>query len=109
MTQLEVYQAMRKMHNRSAIVVRNGRRMYAVGGTYYLCVTQFIGAITKGMNPVQKAMHITQMTSDARKIGANVWFWGMVAFPSLDKDMTKGMAERSKFIDDLIKIAEDEK
>lgn len=32
MTQLEVYQAMRKMHGRSAIVFRGGRRVYTVEG-----------------------------------------------------------------------------
>ena len=47
MTQLEVYQAMRKMLNRSAIVVRNGKRMYTIDGVKYACVTSFLSDVIK--------------------------------------------------------------
>lgn len=107
MTQLEIYKDMRKMLNRSAIVFRGGRRVYTVDGMKYPCVKHFINTVVRDLPTLQRMGHKLRLNRHAMELGLphleDDWF------TSLDDDMTTGMAERSKFIDKLIKIAENEK
>jgi len=106
MTQLEIYRAMRSMLNRSAIVFRGGRRVYTVEGMKYPCVKHFINTVVRDLPTLQRMGHKLRLNRHAMELGLphleDDWF------TSLDYDMTKGMFERSKFIDDLIKLEENE-